>query len=60
MAAEIVALIVPFVVLASLIMKKWYNFAQLYTLLAFFGKFGVIAATYITTQNHIGYCYVAP
>ena len=58
MSVEIIALLVPVLVFISGIGQKWYNFAQIYTLLVILGKIAVIITTYVVTQNHIGYCYV--
>lgn len=31
---------------------------MIYTILAVLGKIGVIVAIYLSTQSHVGYCYV--
>jgi hypothetical protein len=48
----------PIVLWLCIFYRKGYTLATLYTIGAILGKIGVVIAVFVTTQNHVGYCYV--
>lgn len=58
MGAYIYTIMVPIILWTCVRLQKGYTFATLYTIVGVVGKIGVVIAVFLTTQNHVGYCYV--
>jgi len=58
MGVYIFTLMVPIILWVCTCTKKGHTFAILYTILAIIGKIGVVVAIFVTTENHVGNCYV--
>ena len=51
-------ILVPIILWLCIFWQKGYTLATLYTIGAMLGKVGVVIAVFLTTENHVGYCYV--
>ena len=59
MGAYIYTSMVPIILWLCIWLQRGYTFSILYTIVGVVGKIGVIVTVFLTTQNHVGYCYVA-